>query len=95
MLDGKGYIATNAHVVTSEPGEPRAKQVYVEFSDGNRVSAQVVGADLNADVALVKVDPSGLRSRRSSSAIRTTSRWASRSRRSAARSASASRSRSA
>ncbi len=59
VLDGKGYIATNAHVVTSESGK-RAEQVFVEFSDGNRVSAHVVGADLNADVALVKVDPDGL-----------------------------------
>jgi S1-C subfamily serine protease len=59
VLDGKGYIATNAHVVTSESGK-RAEQVFVEFSDGNRVSAQVVGADLNADVALVKVNPNGL-----------------------------------
>jgi S1-C subfamily serine protease len=59
VLDGKGYIATNAHVVTSESGK-RAEQVFVEFSDGNRVSARVVGVDLNADVALVKVDPDGL-----------------------------------
>jgi S1-C subfamily serine protease len=59
VLDGKGYIATNAHVVTSDSGK-RAEQVFVEFSDGNRVSAQVVGTDLNADVALLKVDPGGL-----------------------------------
>jgi S1-C subfamily serine protease len=59
VLDPKGYIATNAHVVTSEAGK-RADQVFVEFSDGNRVSADVVGADLNADVALLKVDPDGL-----------------------------------
>ena len=59
VLDGKGYIATNAHVVTSESGK-RAEQVYVEFSDGNRVSARVVGVDPNADVALLKVEPDGL-----------------------------------
>jgi S1-C subfamily serine protease len=59
VLDGKGYIATNAHVVTSESGG-RAEQVFVEFSDGNRVSAHVVGVDLNADVALLKVEPKGL-----------------------------------
>jgi S1-C subfamily serine protease len=60
VLDGKGYIATNAHVVTSEGAGKRAEQVYVEFSDGNRVSAHVVGVDLNADVALLKVEPAGL-----------------------------------
>jgi len=59
VLDGKGYIATNAHVVTSESGD-RARQVFVEFSDGNRVKATVVGVDLNADVALLKVEPQGL-----------------------------------
>jgi S1-C subfamily serine protease len=32
----------------------------VEFSDGNRVEAKIVGVDPNADVALLKVDPSGL-----------------------------------
>jgi len=59
VLDGKGYIATNAHVVTSDSGK-RADQVFVEFSDGNRVAGHVVGVDLNADVALLKVDPQGL-----------------------------------
>jgi S1-C subfamily serine protease len=62
VLDGDGYLATNAHVVTTGQGDnlKRAKEVYVEFSDGNRVPARIVGADPNADVALIKVDPSGL-----------------------------------
>jgi S1-C subfamily serine protease len=62
VLDGDGYIATNAHVVTTDRGDSTAlaDQVFVEFSDGNRVAATVVGHDLNADVALLKVDPDGL-----------------------------------
>ena len=60
VLDGKGYIATNAHVVTNESSDKRAQEVFVEFSDGNRVKAQIIGVDLNADVALLKVDPGGL-----------------------------------
>ena len=32
----------------------------MEFSDGNRVAAEIVGDDPNADVALLKVDPAGL-----------------------------------
>jgi len=62
VLDGDGYIATNAHVVTTgdPPDRERAKEVYVEFSDGNRVKAKIIGEDPNADVALLKVDPSGL-----------------------------------
>jgi S1-C subfamily serine protease len=62
VIDGNGYIATNAHVVTTERsnGTARADQVFVEFSDGNRVAARIVGHDPNADVALLKVDPKGL-----------------------------------
>jgi S1-C subfamily serine protease len=62
VLDGAGYIATNAHVVTTgdPPDRERAKDVYVEFSDGNRVKAKIIGEDPNADVALLKIDPSGL-----------------------------------
>jgi len=62
VLDGQGYIATNAHVVTTgdPPDRERAKEVYVEFSDGNRVKAKIVGEDPNADVALLKIDPAGL-----------------------------------
>ena len=59
VIDGEGYIATNAHVVTEDSGG-RAEKVFVEFSDGNRVQANIVGVDPNADVALIKVDPRGL-----------------------------------
>ena len=62
VVDGDGHIATNAHVVTTERrnGTARADDVYVEFSDGNRVAATIVGDDPNADVALLKVDPADL-----------------------------------
>jgi S1-C subfamily serine protease len=64
VLDGQGYIATNAHVVTTgaSPGERSepAEQVFVEFSDGNRVPAEIVGDDPNADVALLKLERGGL-----------------------------------
>ena len=62
VLDGNGYIATNAHVVTTDEGDgtEKADQVYVEFIDGNRVTADIVGHDPNADVALLKIDPEGL-----------------------------------
>jgi S1-C subfamily serine protease len=60
VVDGEGYIATNAHVVTNGRAHKRAKQVFVEFFDGNRVPARIVGDDPNADVALIKVEPRGL-----------------------------------
>jgi S1-C subfamily serine protease len=62
VLNGEGEIVTNAHVVTT--GEPpsirRAREVYVQFADHNRVKAQIVGHDPDADVALLKVDTDGL-----------------------------------
>ena len=65
VISDEGEIATNAHVVTdadSAGGGPihEAKEVYVEFGDRNRVRADIVGFDPNADVALLKVDPDGL-----------------------------------
>ena len=62
VLSGEGEIATNAHVVTSGQGAAmrRAREVYVEFADGNTVEADVMGADPNADIALLRIDPEGL-----------------------------------
>jgi len=65
VLNGDGEIATNAHVVTSGEGDAikRAKEVYVAFADGNQVEAKILGTDPNADVALLKIDPEGLKLR--------------------------------
>ena len=60
VLDSEGYVATNTHVVTNGQRLSRAKQVFVDFADGNRVPARIIGTDPNADVALLKVDPKGL-----------------------------------
>ncbi|MGH2945855.1 MAG: S1C family serine protease [Solirubrobacteraceae bacterium] len=62
VLNGEGEIATNAHVVTQGEADAlrRAREVYVEFADGNQVEAEILGADPNADIALLKIDPAGL-----------------------------------
>jgi S1-C subfamily serine protease len=62
VVSGNGEIVTNAHVVTTgdAPNLHRAREVYVEFADHNRVKAQIVGADPDADVALLRVDTAGL-----------------------------------
>jgi S1-C subfamily serine protease len=62
VLNGEGEIATNAHVVTTGqvPNLREAREVFVEFADGNQVDAEVKGYDPDADVALLKVDPDGL-----------------------------------
>ena len=67
VISDDGEILTNAHVVTdaSTTGSPtrplhEANEIYVQFADRNQVSAEVVGFDPFADVALLKVDPEGL-----------------------------------
>ncbi|MGH3002774.1 MAG: S1C family serine protease [Gaiellaceae bacterium] len=62
VVSGDGTILTNAHVVTTAGqgavGAARAaKPVYVEFADGDRVQAHVVGFDLYDDVGVLRVDP--------------------------------------
>jgi 2-alkenal reductase len=63
VVSPRGYILTNSHVITtagegspSESADPAAT-VYVEFRDGDRVEAMVVGWDIFDDVGLLKVDP--------------------------------------
>ena len=66
VINSKGEIATNAHVVTdAEAGGgtgpiQEAKRVYVQFADQNQVPAKIVGFDPDADVALLQVNPDGL-----------------------------------
>ena len=61
VLDKKGEIVTNAHVVTDDSsGERRpAREVFVEFPDRNVVAAEIVGFDPFADVALLQIEPDG------------------------------------
>ena len=65
VLNGEGEVATNAHVVTTGEGDGirRAREVYVSFADGNQVEAEIVGADPNADIAMLRIDPKGLKLR--------------------------------
>jgi S1-C subfamily serine protease len=62
VISGSGELVTNAHVVTNGTGSSLqgAGAVYVKFPDGNEVPAKIVGADPNADVALLRIDPAGL-----------------------------------
>ncbi len=66
LISDEGEILTNAHVVTDAEAAGAAgdinaaKEVYVQFPDRNQVSAEVVGFDPYADVALIKVDPDDL-----------------------------------
>jgi S1-C subfamily serine protease len=53
VLDEKGYIVTNQHVVDG------AEAVSVRFANGAREEAEVVGEDPSTDVAVLKVDAPG------------------------------------
>jgi S1-C subfamily serine protease len=61
VMSDKGYVLTNSHVITNA-GDPQtrvraAEHVIVEFADGDRVEANVVGWDLYDDVGLIRVNP--------------------------------------
>jgi S1-C subfamily serine protease len=64
VVDRDGLVLTNAHVITNV-AESRpttavrgASAVYVEFSDGDRVRADIVGWALFSDVGVVRVSAS-------------------------------------
>jgi S1-C subfamily serine protease len=63
VISAAGEVVTNTHVVTtgSASNLRRARNVYVQFADGNEVPARIVGTDPNADVALLRVDSTGLK----------------------------------
>jgi 2-alkenal reductase len=61
VVSPTGNVLTSAHVVTTagQGGDKteRAHTIYVQFSDGDRVPAHIVGYDLFDDVAVIRVDP--------------------------------------
>jgi len=54
IISADGYILTNAHVVD------RAEKITVRLNDKREYKAKVIGADKRTDVALLKIDASGL-----------------------------------
>ena len=59
ILDKEGHILTNHHVVTLESSR-EASTIEVRLSDGTVRTATVVGLDSAADLAVLKINPSGL-----------------------------------
>lgn len=62
VVSRDGLVLTSAHVVTTAgEGDPRstdgASSTFVQFADGDRVDASIVGWDLFSDVAVLRVDP--------------------------------------
>jgi putative serine protease PepD len=54
VLTADGYIVTNNHVVDG------ATNITVDFHDGSTADAKIVAADPNSDLAVLKVDRTGL-----------------------------------
>jgi S1-C subfamily serine protease len=60
VVSSAGYVLTAAHVITSTSGDTiagPASDVYLEFGDGDRVKAKILGWDPFDDVGLLHVDP--------------------------------------
>jgi serine protease Do len=54
VISQDGYVLTNAHVVEG------ADEITVKFTDKREFKAKVIGADRRTDIALIKIDATGL-----------------------------------
>jgi serine protease Do len=54
VINADGYVLTNNHVVAN------ASEIRVKFADGREVPGKVVGGDEKTDLALLKVEATGL-----------------------------------
>jgi serine protease Do len=54
IISAEGHIVTNNHVVDG------AKGIYVTLNDGTRMKASLIGVDSSSDLAVVKIEKSGL-----------------------------------
>src|SRR5207237_3076770 len=54
IISADGYILTNAHVVEG------ADEINVKLTDKREYKAKVIGADKRTDIALIKIDTTGL-----------------------------------
>lgn len=54
IFDANGYIVTNNHVIEG------AQEIIVSLADGRTLNGKVIGADPATDLAVVKVEESGL-----------------------------------
>ncbi len=54
IISSDGYVLTNAHVINA------ADEVIVKLSDKREFKAKIIGSDRRTDVALLKIDATGL-----------------------------------
>src|SRR4051812_11657054 len=59
---GSGVIVTNeGHIITNNHVVDKVDDIKVQLSDGRSLQARLVGADVEADLAVLKIDESGLK----------------------------------
>lgn len=51
IIDKRGYILTNVHVIQN------VSKIYVSLFDGTQYEAEIVGQDLDSDLAVIKFNP--------------------------------------
>ena len=56
VIDGRGYIITNNHVISEAAASPDKFKLSVIFNDGKSTPANLVGRDPETDLAVLKVD---------------------------------------
>jgi S1-C subfamily serine protease len=56
VIDGRGYLVTNNHVISEAANSPSQFKTTVVFNDGKEVPANLVGRDPKTDLAVLKVD---------------------------------------
>lgn len=60
VIDDRGYILTNNHVVTMEGAAGPGAVIETVFPTGQRANAEIVGTDPKTDLAVIKVDVENL-----------------------------------
>lgn len=55
IISQDGYIVTNSHVIS------KADNIIVMLNDGRKATAKVIGSDVESDLAVIKVDLTGLK----------------------------------
>ncbi|HEV8228477.1 MAG TPA: trypsin-like peptidase domain-containing protein [Candidatus Limnocylindria bacterium] len=61
LIDARGYVVTNNHVVENVRGAGAGASFDVIFSDNRTVKASLVGRDPDTDIAVLQIPGSGLR----------------------------------
>ena len=60
IISEDGYIITNNHVICGSDGTTIAEKITIRLTDGSEYDATLIGTDADADIAILKIDKTGL-----------------------------------